>query len=265
VSRPQLRELSIDQVRDPAAPARSEAGFGDLEDLAQSVRSVGIIEPLVVAKRDGAFEVVAGHRRLIAARLAGLASVPCVVHDSFKTAEEAVMLHENIHRADLNPVDEARFFGRLLERVAGDTERLAELVRERRDHVESRLALLAGDADVLAALERGDVALGVAAELNLYAHPPTRRAHLQLAIQGGARTAMVREWRKEANRFHELQQTRETPLVEVPPAGDAPAPANPFRCYFCGSDEHVETMEQVYLHKPCKGLLKSALLRAGGE
>ena len=265
MKKPLLRELSIDVVDDPASPQRSAANMGDLEELARSITQVGVIEPIVVATRNGRYEVVAGHRRLLAAKLAGLVLVPCVVHDTFKAAEEAVMLHENLHRADLNPVDEARFFSRLLDRVDGDTERLAELLRERRDYVESRLALLSGDADVLAALERGAIAIGVAAELNLYEHPPTRRAHLQLAEQGGAKTAMVREWRKEANRFHQLQLTSEpasppaadpTPIVAVP---------DPFKCYFCGSSEFIETMEQVYIHKPCKGLLRSALGRAVQE
>jgi len=265
VKKPLLRELSIDVVDDPAAPQRSAANMGDLGELARSISQVGVIEPIVVATRNGRYEVVAGHRRLCAARLAGLVVVPCVVHETFKAAEEAVMLHENLHRADLNPVDEARVFSRLLGRVDGDTERLAELLRERRDYVESRLALLQGDADVLAALERGAITIGVAAELNLYEHPPTRRAHLQLAEQGGAKTAMVREWRKEANRFHQLQLTGER---EAQPAAD-PTPVHvvpdPFTCYFCGSSEFVETMEQVYIHKPCRALLKSALSRGMPE
>jgi len=257
--KPALRELSLDQVDDPRAPARSAGGFGDLDELARSISQVGVIEPIVVAKRDGRYEVVAGHRRLLSARIAGLATVPCVIHESFKAAEEAVMLHENIHRADLNPVDEARFFSRLLPRVDGDTERLAELLRERREHVEQRLALLEGDADVLAALERGAITLGVAGELNQYEHPPTRRAHLQLAEAGGAKTSMVREWRKEANRFHQLQLTGEpSPAPAADPSPLSPPPS-PYRCYFCGSEEFVETMEPVYIHKPCKGLLRSAL------
>jgi ParB family transcriptional regulator, chromosome partitioning protein len=257
--KPQLKELSLDVIDDPAAPARSASGFGDLEDLKDSIAQVGVIEPLVVARRNGRYEVVAGHRRLIASKMAGLVTVPCVIHDDFKAAEEAVMLHENIHRADLNPVDEARFFTRLLDRVDGDTERLAELVRERRDYVEQRLALLSGDPDVCQALERGELSLGVAAELNLYEHQPTRYAHLQLAVQGGSSVSLVRAWRKEANRFHQLQQTREEPVTPAAPTPDPAPMESPFVCYFCGSREHVEAMEQMYIHKPCKGLLRNAL------
>ena len=257
--KPQLRELSIDTIDDPHAPVRAVGHMGAIDELARSISQVGIVEPLVVARRDGRYEVVAGHRRFSAAKVAGLATVPCVVHDSFKTAEEAVQLHENIHREDLNPVDEARFFQRLLERVDHDTERLAELVRERVEYVEARLELLRGDADVLAVLDAGGISLGVAAELNLYEHPPTRRAHLQLAQQGGASTTLVRGWRKEANRFHQLQLTRDA--APAPPADPTPtaAPANPFVCYFCASSEYVETMDQIYIHRSCKGLLRNAL------
>lgn len=259
MSKPVLRELALAEILEPAAPSRGADGFGNLEELAESIRAVGVIEPLVVAKRGAAVEVVAGHRRYLAAKMIGLLRVPCVVHDDFQAAEEAVMLHENLYRTDLNPVDEARFFSRLLGRVDGDTGRLAELVRARRDHVESRLQLLRGDPDVLAALERGAIGVGVAAELNLYLHDATRRAHLAAAEAGGARVGMVRAWRQEANRFYELQQTRVEPAADAPPAEPTPAPANPFVCFFCGSDEHVETMQQTYLHKSCVGLLKSAL------
>jgi ParB/RepB/Spo0J family partition protein len=265
VSKPQLKELSLDEVIDPAAPARGATGFGDLDALAQSIAQVGVIEPLVVARRERHYEVVAGHRRLLAARRAGLVTVPCVIHDSFKAAEEAVMLHENIHRQDLNAVDEARFFARLLERVDGDTDRLAALVRERREYVEQRLSLLQGDADVLAALERGDISLGVAAELNLYDYAPTRRAHLQIAVASGANTQTVRSWRKEQNEFYRLQQTGQPAGAAAVEPTPAPVDTNPFRCYFCASDESVESMEQIYIHKPCKGLLRSALARGVGE
>jgi len=259
LAKPQLRELSIDEVADPAAPARSEGGFGDLNELAESIRAVGIIEPIVVARRNGKYEVVAGHRRLLAARMIRLARVPCVIHDTFAAAEEAVMLHENIHRADLNPVDEARFFQRIAEKVNNDLDQVAELVRERRDYIENRLRLLDGDEDVLGAVAAGLVSLGVAAELNLYHDPSARRAHLALAIEGGATVNLVRQWRKQANQFYELQQTRHdapAPPAEPTPLVTGPAP---FTCYFCRSAEHVEAMEQIYIHKPCKGLLKNAL------
>jgi len=259
MAKPQLKDVPLDQVHDPAAPARSVDGFGDLDDLATSIGQVGVIEPLVVARRDGHLEVVAGHRRLLAARMAGLVSVPCVIHDSFKAAEEAVMLHENIHRADLNPVDEARFFHRLLARVDGDTDRLADLVRERRDHVESRLELLSGDASVLAALERGEISIGVARELNLYEHQPTMLAHLAAAVAGGSKTKMVEGWRRQANEFHRLQMAQNDQVTEAPAVVETPAPANPFVCFFCNSPEHVHTMRQVYIHEPCIGLLRSAL------
>lgn len=259
MSKPRLRDVSIDELRDPHAPIRSPENMGDLEELARSIGQLGVIEPIIVAARDGGYEVVAGHRRFCAAKMAGLTSVPCVVHDSFKAAEEAVMLHENVHREDLNPVDEARLFRRLAERVDGDTERLAELVRARRDYVEQRLRLLDGDGDVLAALDGNHISIGVAEELNLYDHPPTRRAHLQLAVQGGASVSLVRSWRKDANRQHALQQTRSEEPAPVPEPTPAPAGPQAITCYFCGSADHVEMMEPVYIHKPCKGLLHNAL------
>lgn len=261
MAKPQLRDVSMALIDDPRAPARSAMDESKLQELADSIRQVGVIEPIVVARRGARFEVVAGHRRRIAAQIAALSSVPCVIHDDFKTAEEAVTLHENIYREDLNPVDEAKFFQRLLARVDGDSDRLADLVKQRREHVESRLQLLTGDPDVLAALGRGGITLGVAAELNLYEHPPTRRAHLQLAEKGGSTTAIVRSWRKQANEFHQLQLTRaDAPEVTENVAAALPT-VEPIKCYFCDGSEDVHTMQQIFIHGPCKRMLRNALAR----
>jgi len=258
-TKPTYRELSIDLVKDPAAPARGTAGFGDMDSLAASIRAVGIIEPLVVAQRDGHVEVVAGHRRLLAARQIGLVTIPCLVFHSFRVAEDAVKLHENLERADLNPVDEARQYASCLDRCGGDTDAVAARFHQRRDRVEARLALLNGDPDVLAALEVDAIPTGVAAELNLYKHEPTRKAHLMIAARGGANVATVRAWRKQQNEFYELQQTGEPAGVATPEPTPAPPDTSPYRCYFCGTDEAIESMEQVFIHKPCKHLLKQAL------
>src|SRR5881409_56640 len=119
----------------------TEAG---LEDLVDSIRELGILQALLVRPvGDGAYAVVAGHRRLMAARIVGLTRLPCIVHDDADTAV-AARVHENVVREDVKPAEEAGYLGELYERLGQDVDRVCATVKRSRDYVERRLLLLRG-------------------------------------------------------------------------------------------------------------------------
>lgn len=198
------RSIPITKLREPELAARTEMDDAQLDDLAQSIRELGIIEPLNVRPcGDGTYEVVAGHRRLLASRVAGLTELPCrLLMDDAQA--DAVKLHENLLREDLSPVDEATFYVELYEKHGRDTDRVAELVRRPRAHVERRLLLIQGDGKVLDALRRGAVTLGVAEELNRITREQDRAFYLDHAERGGCSVRQAREWRAQANARAEM-------------------------------------------------------------
>ena len=95
------KTIVLDRIKDPAAPLRSDLSHEAVNDLVQSIKQVGIIEPLVVRKKGDDFEVIAGHRRLVAAGIAGLTEVPCIIVKASDEQAEVLKLHENLNRNDI--------------------------------------------------------------------------------------------------------------------------------------------------------------------
>ena len=146
----------------PRSRVREEA----LDDLAQSIRAQGVIEPLVVRRRPaGGFEIIAGERRWRAAERAGLASVPVVVRDVDDRQAMAMALIENIQREDLTPLEEARALKGLLTEFAFTHEALAEAVGRSRAAVSNMLRLLNLAPGVRVFLEAGELEMGHARAL----------------------------------------------------------------------------------------------------
>lgn len=221
-----FRRIPLANIRPPAQPLRLGIDDVELDELAASIRAIGIKQPLVVKPADnGTFEVVAGHRRYLAALRAGLTSAPCMVEDAGGDVD-AIMLHENIRRADLSPVEEAYAFLRAFELVGKDTDKVAELLKVKRELVERRLNLLSGSVEVLEALQAGAISVGVAEELNRMILQSDRLFYLDYAKRGGATVALVRQWRSEANVRAELEErARAAAAGATSPAAPAPAPS----------------------------------------
>ncbi len=256
----ELRELPIALIDEPALPSRGSMDEQKMEELIDSIRLNGLIQPLIVARAGERYEVVAGHRRRIACARAGVVAVPCVVYPSPDAALEAIKYAENRHREDLNPAEEALWFTELLERdCAGDTDRLAAQLGEKRAYVEGRIALLTGDPDIFRALERGLIKVGVAQQLNRCTDQLHRRMLLDLATKNGATVAIVAGWINEWKSVHE-PATRNAPAAGV---SDAPAPlplAAYFTCHLCEATHNPQNMRPVQMHDYCvEATLKPAL------
>jgi len=245
-----LAKIAITEIREPVQVARAVIDEGGLDELAASIKKLGLINPLTVEAVDGGYEVVAGHRRLLAARRAGLVALPCMVRSPRDPGATAVKLHENLYRQELTPVEEAAFFAELLTTCDNDTDKLCQLVKQSRGYVEGRLLLLQGDPDVLAAVAAQEITLGVAEELNKMPRHEDRVYYLGWAIAQGATRALVRQWRASL--------AAQVP-VEPGAAGTDPPPTPPvyqgpdiFICSLCGRKEPITDLRPVHVHQFCK-------------
>jgi len=139
------RHLPIEQIApNPEQPRRSFS-HSDLEELADSIRHKGIIQPLIVRPIDGAatpFQIVAGERRWRAAQIAQLHEVPVIVRDFSDTEALEVAIIENIQRSDLNPIDEAAGYRQLMDRFGHTQEQVASALGKSRSHIANLLRLL---------------------------------------------------------------------------------------------------------------------------
>ena len=195
-----LRELRLDDLVPGRYQPRSQMDEGALYELAQSIKSQGVMQPVLVrALPDGRYEIIAGERRTRAARLAGLESVPALVKDADDRATLAMALIENLQREDLNPLEEARGIARLIEEFGHTHEQAGQAVGRSRTATSNLLRLLQLADAVQALLLAGDLDMGHArALLSL-----DKAQQVQAAQQILAKRLSVREAEKLVARTHQ--------------------------------------------------------------
>jgi len=135
-------DVDIDLLRPNKFQPRTQMDDGRIEELAQSIRSNGVIQPIVVRKSESGYEIVAGERRWRASQRAGLLKVPVVVRDIPDERLLAAALIENIQREDLNPIEEAHAYRRLSDEFGLTQEQIAESVGKDRSSVANYVRLL---------------------------------------------------------------------------------------------------------------------------
>ena len=161
-----LRSVPIERIRRGRHQPRRIVEESALEELAHSVRSRGIVQPIVVRPTgNGGFEIVAGERRWRAAQMAGLHEVPVVVRECSDSEAAAVALIENIQREDLNPIEEAEGYRTLADEFGLTHQDLADTVGRSRSSVSNTLRLLELNRDVRALVEQGELDMGHARAL----------------------------------------------------------------------------------------------------
>ncbi|MEQ1438054.1 ParB/RepB/Spo0J family partition protein [Fontimonas sp. SYSU GA230001] len=178
-----LRELALDSLHPGRHQPRRHFDDEALQALAESIRSQGVVQP-IVARPSGAhkYEIVAGERRWRAAKLAGLNTVPVVVRTLDERGAMAVALVENIQRADLNPLEEAEALHKLIEDCGLTHEKAAEAVGRSRAHISNLLRLIELNADVQKLVREGRLSLGHAKVL-LGIHGPRQSALAKLVAE----------------------------------------------------------------------------------
>ena len=156
-----------DLTRNPYQP-RQSFKEDKLEELANSIRKNGIIQPIAVrpCKSDSnKYEIVAGERRWLAAQRAGLHEIPITILDLSDVESLEVAIVENIQRDDLNPIEEAKGYKRLNDEFKYDHESISKLMSKSRSHISNTLRLLSLPSDVIGMLEEGTLTSGQARPL----------------------------------------------------------------------------------------------------
>jgi ParB family chromosome partitioning protein len=211
-----LRMLDIEIIHPSAKQPRKHFDDARLDELAESIRSQGVIQPLVVRVREGGgFELVAGERRWRAAQRAGLHQVPAVVREVAESQAFEMALVENLQREDLNPIEEAEGYQRLVAEFGYTQESLSARVGKDRSTVANALRLLKLPPAVRAMVIEGRLNMGHArALLGLESDPAIER----LARQAASRGLSVRQVESLVKRERENGDRPRTPPARQSPA-----------------------------------------------
>lgn len=155
-----VNEVDIDLVEPNPEQPRTRFPDSALDELAQSITANGIVQPIVVRKKGSGYQIVAGERRWRAAQRAGLRRIPVAVREIADEKLLEIALIENIQRQELNPVDEARAFRKLIDSIGLTQEELSERVGKERSLIATSLRILKLPSDILQLIEEGRLSAG---------------------------------------------------------------------------------------------------------
>jgi ParB family chromosome partitioning protein len=216
----QLRELPISQIEPNRYQPRAYFDEEQLVSLAASIRAVGVLQPVLVRPAGpDRFELIAGERRWRAARRAGLQTIPALVRQTEDVRSLEHALVENLHRQDLNPLEEAAAYQQLIEEFDHTQEEVAERVGKSRSAVANTLRLLHLPPSIQRMLQEGQLSAGHARAL---LGTPDRQFQEQLARRAVSENLTVRDV-EEAVRQHQAEDQPATPAAGAAPARVRPA------------------------------------------
>ena len=165
-SKSDILEINLKDIRSNPYQPRKTFNETTLQELADSIKEHGIIEPIIVKKAIKGYELVAGERRTKAAKLAGLEKIPAIVKDFNDQEMMEIALLENIQREDLNPIDEASAYQKIIELGHMTQEEFAKKFGKSRSHVTNMLGLLSLPTTVKELVEKKEISMGHARALS---------------------------------------------------------------------------------------------------
>ncbi len=194
----ELLEIDLDLIEPNSQQPRSRFTEENLEELAQSIRANGVVQPILVRRRGGKFQIIAGERRWRASQKAGLQKIPSIVREVIDEKLLELALIENVQRQDLNPIEEARAYKSLIEMVGLTQDMIAERVGKNRTVITTFLRLLKLPSDILKLVESEQISAGHARALLMANNAESQRRLAQKIIE---MSLSVRETEKAVKRI----------------------------------------------------------------
>ena len=144
-----IEKIRLTEIEPNKGQPRKQFDSESLDELAESIKRYGVIQPIIVSKQDEYYEIIAGERRWRAAKRAGLEEMPCIVRDDDERKKREISLIENIQREDLNPIEKARSFKELMEEYSLTQMQMSEIIGISRSAIANTIRILNLDNRVI--------------------------------------------------------------------------------------------------------------------
>ena len=204
-----VREIEIGRISPNPEQPRMQFGEEALDELADSIRERGVLQPILLRATDAGFMIIAGERRWRAAQRAQLHTIPALVRDIDEAVTAELALIENVQREDLNPLEEAEGYKQLIKRHGHTQDGVSRLVHKSRSHVANLLRLLDLPEFVRESLLKGDISMGHARAV---ANAPDPEELARQIIRDGL---SVRQAEEQARREKRPNAARAAPAAAV--------------------------------------------------
>lgn len=249
--------VSLELIDDPAAPMRSDLTTESVQDLVVSIKQMGLIEPIIIRPVGQRFEVIAGHRRLVASRICQLDQIPCIIKRLGNEETEVMKIHENLYREDISPLDEAKHIDYLIQHLKLSPAKIASLIGRSPSYVAERLAIFNYPNELREALVSKKLVFSVAREFARHPDPEKIKQFVRYSVQNGATPGMARQWVQD-----DIKAINSINNPEASSSEEYPADTNhqlAYHCSLCSEPIEIAQLTMAYLHDKCDKELKSAL------
>jgi len=226
-------------------------------ELLESIKQWGVLEPILVKQDVNQYEIIFGHRRFRMAVRAGLPSIPCIIFKAGDRETEILKFHENLHRLPLSHIDQGNTFLYLRETFKMSESEISLLVKKSVPYISQHLTLVRSDPDIIEAVNKDEITFSAARELNQVQNEKERKRLLDVVRENGATVPVIQSWVREANR---PAQGPDSEPVYVPNGGIPPYSTIPtFPCEACNNVHPIGEMKIVRLCPQCDFNFRNAI------
>jgi len=239
---------------------RLELDSDALDELAASIRRIGIIVPLLVSPEGDSFVVIAGHRRLMAARMVGLQALPCCVREDSQAVGAEVSIAENLFRTDLTPIEQAAAIKDILDEKIMDVLEIAHVVHRSVHWVTAQLDMLSWPADVLEVIHNGKLSVSAGSNLALVNDESYRVFLVRNAVEQGATARTTAAWLQAWRAQMPPEAALEQPPVAGPQLVQPALPQAP--CVCCSQMFRTDALAMVLICTACLNAVRGVGVQA---
>lgn len=245
----QIQNVPLDAIDSPKVAMRTDVHDDQIQELADSIRSIGLLQPILVRPVGERYEIIAGHRRVIAARVAGEETILAIIRTPSEEEATVFKLHENLLRRDVNPVDEAIFLATIVKEENYDVKKIAKLTRRSEAYISSRLELLEYPDYLIEAIGEKEITLGAASWLNKITNERVRKNYVRYGISGGISVkraiAWFESWKVGASYSNPME------IKEKDEATGEEREVHKEQCVICQLHDVPAGMMLYYAHMDC--------------
>lgn len=257
----EIKMVKLDDIKPPTKTIRTKADEDKMEELIDSIRRFGLINPITVFPRGKMYEIFAGHRRYIACKALGLEEIPANIRTADETQRDIIKLHENTVREDINPIDQAHYFKYMIEKYKYTHDEFANMIGKSRPYVSNIMRLLTYPPYIQEAIEKEDLTYNIANILMQIEDEGTREIYIGHAIRGGLSQETANTWVQNWKIAKEAQEAPEAHSENQEPRSEPVY--HPPTCTYCGKSSRDLPLEAMLVCTQCKFNLRDMLAAAG--
>lgn len=252
-----LTYINLSDLDLPEFEAHSNTDNTKLQEISESIKEIGVIEPLLVRKIKKRYEIVVGCLRFKASALAGLKAVPCLILSIDDRQAEIIKAHENLKRVDLDHVDQGHTFIMMKSKFNMTEDAISKIVGKSISYISNHINLVTQDKELTAAVKNGSLSFSHARELLQVPDISTRRQFQSYCENEGATITVLRTWIREDKNSQVLNPSNDSQISEH--TSQYPSTYQGHKCEACSLPIPAGEIRQLILCTPCHHALKNAI------